>query len=77
MRNSFSIGYHRFMLIPTDYLLSPRTTYTSELRQRNLSVVKDLFLGAKIGIFLITTKFYTFYFFNRVHIYLSLGGFLA
>ena len=26
----------------------PRTTYTSELRQRNLSVAKDLFLGAKI-----------------------------
>ena len=25
----------------------PRTTYTSELRQRNLSVAKDLFLGCK------------------------------
>jgi hypothetical protein len=34
----------------------PRTTYTSELRQRNLSVAKDLFLGAKIQYFLESPK---------------------
>lgn len=34
----------------------PRTTYTSELRQRNLSVGKDYFLGAKVTHFLQTSK---------------------
>ena len=34
----------------------PRTTYTSELRQRSLSVAKDLFLVAKLQLFLETPK---------------------
>ena len=29
----------------------PRTTYTSELRQRSLSVAKDLFLDTKIQLY--------------------------
>ena len=29
----------------------PRTTYTSELRQRSLSVAKDLFLDTKIELY--------------------------
>lgn len=54
----------------------PRTTYTSELRQRNLSVVKDYFLCAKIRSSFITSKFFYNYLVQQ-HYYMpikSLSG---